>query len=101
MLATLVSVTVIWGGAHAIQIPPTPGVVAFEDAIRVVDRISLHETENVLNVVPEVALDSEGGFVVGTFVQDKVSGLKIQKMAPKLSVQYGQLVRGWRWKCGT
>jgi hypothetical protein len=64
MLATLVSVTVILGGAHAIQTPATPGVVAFEDAIRVVDRISLHETENVLNVVPEVALDPEGGFLV-------------------------------------
>jgi hypothetical protein len=64
MLATLVSVTVLLGGSPAMQTPPRPGVVAFEDAIRVVDTISLQETPSVLNVRPEVALDSEGRLIV-------------------------------------
>lgn len=39
------------------QDPPRPGVVTFEEAIRVVDTISLQETPEVVNVSLEVALD--------------------------------------------
>lgn len=64
MFATVVSITVMWGGGVSFQTPPSAGVVPFENAIRVVDTISLDETPNVLNVRPDVALDPEGGFVV-------------------------------------
>jgi len=64
MLATLFTVTVFWVGSPAIQTPPRPGVVAFEDAIRVVDTISLEERPNVLSVRPELSLDFEGRLIV-------------------------------------
>lgn len=64
MFATLVSATVLLGCGVALQAQPGPGVVAFEDVIRVVDTISLQETPNVLTVSPEVALDSEGRILV-------------------------------------
>jgi len=64
MFASLFSVMVMWGGGGTFQTPPPPGVVPFDEAIRVVDTVSLSETESVLTVQPEVALDPEGGFIV-------------------------------------
>jgi len=64
MAAFLLLAVILFSSNVEVQSSPPQGVLSFEEAIRVVDTLSLSETPDALNVDPDVALEPGGGFVI-------------------------------------